>query len=124
MLGAVLAAVVVALVVVLPRWTAAPPRDVVLVTRDMAFYLEGDRINANPVIEAKAGERLRIVLRNEDRGIAHDFALPALDVDIDLLKWNERGEVTLTMPNEPGRYEYVCRPHLLMMKGALTVVAP
>ena len=96
-------------------------RHITLVARDMAFYVDGNP-TANPVIEARAGETLRIVLENRDRGMTHDFAVPAIDASTDTLKWNEHDEVTFEVPSEPGTYEYVCRPHLLMMKGTLKVV--
>lgn len=107
----------------LPVMTSAPARDIVLVTKDMAFYLEGDPSTPNPVIEVKAGERVRIVLRNQERGVMHDFAVPSMRSAIDGLRWNEQGEVTFDIPDVPGNYEYVCRPHLLMMKGVINVVA-
>ena len=96
-------------------------REITLVAKDMAFYVEGNP-TANPVIEARAGETLRIVLENRDRGLMHDFAVPSVDAATDLLKWNEQDEVTFEVPSEPGTYEYVCQPHLLMMKGTLKVV--
>jgi plastocyanin len=63
------------------------------------------------------------VLRNEERGMAHDFAVPALDAVTRLLDWNESDTVTFDVPRTPGTYEYVCRPHLLMMRGTLLVTA-
>ena len=107
----------------LPVMTSAPVPDITLVTRDMTFYLEGDMSTPNPTIEVKAGERVRIVMRNEERGFIHDFAVPALHSAIDGLQWKEQGEVTFEVPDVPGSYEYVCRPHMLMMKGHITVVA-
>jgi plastocyanin len=96
-------------------------REITLVAKGMAFYVEGNR-TANPVIEARAGETLRIVLENRDRGVTHDFAVPSVDAATALLKWNEQDEVTFEVPSQPGTYEYVCQPHLLMMKGTLKVV--
>jgi len=118
--GVALLMIVMAL---LPVMTSAPARDIVLVTKDMAYYLEGDPSMPNPVIEVKAGERVRIVLRNQERGVIHDFAVPAMRAAIDGLRWNEQGDVSFDVPDAPGNYEYVCRPHLLMMKGVMTVVA-
>ena len=37
------------------------------------------------------------------------------------IDWNERNDVVFDVPDEPGTYEYVCRPHQLMMKGTLRV---
>jgi plastocyanin len=105
----------------LPVMTKARAREVTLVARDMAFFAESDGKAANPLIEARAGETIRIILLNRDRGVAHDFAVPAVDAATNLIEWNERAEVTFEVPDKPGTYEYVCRPHLLMMKGSLRV---
>jgi plastocyanin len=96
-------------------------REITLVVRDMTFYVEGDREQPNPLITLRRGERVRVVLQNDERGMTHDFALPALGVATDLLDWKERDEVTFTVPDQPGTYEYVCSPHRLMMKGTLKV---
>ena len=101
--------------------TRAPARQVTLVAKGMAFYVEGGGATANPAIEARAGETLRVVLRNQERGVTHDFAVPAVDAATRALNWNEQDEVTFDVPDEPGTYEYVCRPHVLMMKGQLVV---
>ena len=87
----------------------------------MAFYIEGDASTPNPTIEVKAGERVRIVLRNQDRGMTHDFAVPALAAAMDAIRWNESGDVTFDVPETPGAYEYECRPHRLIMRGVLRV---
>lgn len=95
-------------------------REITLVAKGMAFYVEGNA-TANPVIDVKAGETVRIILRNEDRGMTHDFAVPASKVSTDLLNWNQQDAVTFEVPGTPGIYEYVCKPHLVMMKGTLRV---
>jgi plastocyanin len=117
------AALVVMMVVgaLLPVMTNAPAREITLVARGMAFYLDGDFEYPNPVIEVKAGENVRIVLRNEDRGMTHDFALPAAGAETALIDWQEQAQVTFEVPATPGSYEYVCMPHRLMMKGVLKV---
>jgi plastocyanin len=120
---AALACLLVALAMV-PAWSWAPDREVVLVVRGMAFYTDSQPDIPNPTIEVRAGERVRVVLRNDDRGLVHDFAVPALDRGLDAIRWNETSEVTFTVPTAPGSYEYVCRPHALMMRGKLNVVAP
>ena len=48
--------------------SSTPAREITLVARDMAFYLESDPDDAEPDDRVKAGERVRIVLRNEDAG--------------------------------------------------------
>lgn len=120
----VVAAVVVLFVSVaglLPVMSKPRAREITLVAKDMAFYRDGDGTSANPVIEARSGETIRVVLVNRDRGITHDFAVPAVEASTDAIDWSERDEVTFDVPSKPGTYEYVCRPHLLMMKGTLRV---
>ena len=106
----------------LPTMTTPYAREIHLVAKDMAFYVDGDPSRPNPTIEVKAGERVRIVLRNQDRGMNHDFAVPAAAAGTTLLKWNEEGEVVFEVPSAPGTYEYVCQPHQLMMRGTLRVL--
>ena len=109
------------LAVALPALTSTPTREVTLVARGMAFYIEGDLGTPNPTIEVKAGERVRIVLRNEDRGMTHDFAVPALAAAMDAIRWSESADVLFDAPETPGTYQYECRPHRLMMRGVLRV---
>jgi plastocyanin len=101
--------------------TRSQDREITLVARGMAFYLLGDPTTPNPTITVNAGERVRIVLRNEDRGMTHDFAVPAADAALDPIDWNEQEDVTFDVPKTPGTYDYMCRPHMLMMRGQIVV---
>ena len=118
---AALACAMIAVVGLLPVRTKGRPREVVLVARDMAFYVSGTNV-ANPEITVHPGEAIRVVLKNEDRGMTHDFSVPAVKAATDSLTWNQRGEVTFEAPGKPGTYEYICRPHVPMMKGTLRVI--
>jgi len=109
------------LATLLPALSNTPTREVTLVAKGMAFYLESDLSTPNPTLEVKAGERLRVVLRNQDRGLTHDFAVPAVAAAMNAIDWNESGEVVFEVPETPGTYEYVCRPHFLMMRGIIRV---
>ena len=109
------------LVALLPALSSTPRREVTLVVKNMAFYLEDDLTRPNPTIEVKAGERVRVVVKNQDRGLTHDFAVPAIDTAMKQLTWNQTGHVTFDVPDKPGDYEYVCQPHRLMMKGTIRV---
>jgi plastocyanin len=117
---AVVALLLVAAAIV-PVLTTANAREIRLVARGMAFYAEGDLDTPNPTIEVKAGEKVRVVLVNQDRGMTHDFALPVVSAAMDAIDWNEQNDVVFEVPDEPGTYQYVCRPHQLMMKGTLRV---
>jgi plastocyanin len=109
------------LAALLPAVTRTPTREVALVVKGMAFYLESDLTTPNPIIEVKAGERVRVVLRNQDRGLTHDFAVPVLGVVMNEVPWNQSDELVFDVPDEPGIYEYVCQPHRLMMRGTIRV---
>ena len=109
------------LAALLPAWSSPPTREITLVARGMAFYLDGDPSRPNPTLEVRAGERLQVVLRNEDRGMTHDVAVPAVAAAMNAIGWNESGDVTFDVPDTPGTYEYVCRPHALMMRGIIRV---
>ena len=117
---AALAAVLIVLGL-LPVMTQSPAREITLVVKDMALYLEGDPTHPNPLISVTAGERVRIVVRNADQGMTHDFSVPAVQVSSGLVAWQDEGSVTFRIPDKPGEYAYVCRPHQLMMKGTLRV---
>jgi hypothetical protein len=96
------------------------PREIVLVARDMAFYLEGSDA-PNPTLLLAPGEEVRVVIKNEDPGITHDFAVASLGASIDPLVSGRSGSLRLRAPATPGRHEYVCRPHAQMMKGVIVV---
>jgi plastocyanin len=119
---AVVATVIVMVVAaLLPVLTKSPEREITLIAEDMAFYLEDDP-TPNPAIEVRAGETVRLILKNRERGLVHDFAVPALRVATETLHFNEEAHITFDAPSTPGTYEYVCQPHLLMMKGTLRVI--
>lgn len=105
----------------LPVWTKARVNEVVLVASDMTFRLASDPSTPNPVITVPAGETVRVVLKNRDRGITHDFAVPKLGAATEAIAGDEQDTVTFMAPSTPGNYEYLCRPHTVMMKGTLRV---
>ena len=109
------------LAALLPALTMTPTREVHLVVKGMAFYLETDLETPNPTIEVRAGERVRVMVRNEDRGLTHDFAVPVAGAMTKEITWNQSGDVVFDVPEEPGTYEYVCQPHRLMMRGTIRV---
>jgi plastocyanin len=100
---------------------ARPEREIVLVAVGMTFALEGQLDAENPVLSLRAGERIRVVLRNEAPGLLHDFAIPDWGVAIDEVRAGESGATTFTVPDTPGRFKYHCRPHSEMMRGVVEV---
>jgi plastocyanin len=117
-----LAALAMFVLALMPVMTEAPaPRQITLVARNMAFYLEGDPATPNPTIDLVAGERVTIVLRNEEEGMVHDLVVAGLPIRIDTLRWREQRDLTLTVPDAPGTYSYVCQPHKVMMHGRVRI---
>ncbi|HUE88724.1 MAG TPA: plastocyanin/azurin family copper-binding protein [Vicinamibacterales bacterium] len=97
------------------------PRDIVLVARGMTFVLEDAPDVPNPVIPMRAGERVRLVLKNEAPGLLHDLVIPDFGIEIERMRAGETRELIFTVPAAPGRYEYRCLPHAEMMHGFVEV---
>jgi plastocyanin len=100
-----------------------PAREVMLVANGMSFALADEPENANPALMLRAGERIRLVLKNDAPGMRHDVAIPAWDVATEPIGFGETAQVTFTVPATSGRVDYYCRPHATMMRG-LVDVAP
>lgn len=99
-----------------------PDREITLVARDMRFYLPGSDV-PNPTLHLRAGETVRVVLVNQERGMLHDVAVPDLRFALEPIKGGDgaRASGLLEVPARPGRHEYVCTLHALTMKGAVEV---
>lgn len=95
-------------------------REIRLVARDMTFYVDGQSA-PNPTIYARPGERLRIVLRNTDVGMSHDFVVRSWRVTTRLLKGKDEDAIELTVPVIRGEHLYTCTPHAEMMGGTIVV---
>jgi hypothetical protein len=104
--------------------TAAPSpddvREIHLVARDMTFYLAGQSA-PNPTLQARPGERLRIVLSNTDVGMSHDFAIRSWRDHTQILKGKGQASIEFTVPTTRGTHEYSCTPHAEMMSGTIAV---
>lgn len=100
------------------------PRTLTLEARGMSFYLAGDPA-PNPRLTVSSGETVKLVLRNEDAGMAHDVAVPSFDgvrmATRPLRHAGESAEITFRAPGAPGDYAYVCTFHSRMMRGVLEV---
>jgi plastocyanin len=116
-------AALVAVAVVTNAGARQDVREIRLVARGMSFYLESDPTTSNPTIRLQAGERVRVVLRNETPGIDHDLAIAGLAAAMSPLPAGATGALDLDVPERPGRHEYVCRPHSVMMRGVVVVEA-
>ena len=125
--GVLLAAVAVACLVVLLPLTASTRavavREIALVTRDMAFYLEGDTV-PNPTIRLEAGEEVRFIVRNLDPGIVHNLAIEGWGLETPYLDAERSTTVHVRVPEQLGTQAYLCPPHRAMMGGVIEIVAP
>ena len=123
--GVLLAVVaVVCLTILLPLTASTRPavREITLVTRDMAFYLEGGTV-PNPTIRLDAGEEVRFILRNLDPGITHNLAIEGWEIETAYLDADASAILRVRVPVQPGTQGYVCVPHREMMHGIIEVVA-
>ena len=100
---------------------SAAPREIRLIARDMAFYLEG-RDEPNPTLKVRAGEQLRLVMRNEMAGMAHDLVITPWQVQTPMLqKKGEEAVVSFRVPDRAGTVTYRCTPHAEMMRGSISI---
>jgi plastocyanin len=120
---ATLAVGAVGLLLLLPLTasTRTAVRDITLVVRDMAFYLDGGS-KPNPTIQVRTGETVQLTLLNRDPGLKHNLTIEALGLDMPYLKTDASMTVRLRAPSRPGRLPYVCAPHSEMMRGVIEVV--
>ena len=101
-------------------------REITLVTKGMTFFEFGIRssefgVEANPSIFFKPGEKVRIIIRNEDPGILHDFVVEGLEIRLPQpLRFGESETLTFTAPEE-GKIEYYCSEHPKMMRGEIVI---
>lgn len=124
----ILAAAVVATAALVPIAVASrdgggatAPREIRLVVRDMTFYLEGQK-TPNPALRMRAGERVRIVLRNEDPGMKHDLVIKSWQVGTPTLdRSGQETAVAFRVPDRRGIETYSCTPHAEMMRGSIRV---
>lgn len=92
-----------------------------LVVRGMNFYVEGES-QPNPTINVRAGEQVRLVLKNEDPGMRHDFVVEDWKVATRMLEdKGEQDTISFRAPSEAGDQVYHCTPHAILMRGTIRV---
>ena len=96
-------------------------RELTIVARQMAFYVNGNP-QPNPSIVFLPGEQIAIDFINRDRGVAHNFVIPAWNLRTDLLKGDGSSERLLfQVPLEPAKTDYTCSIHPTMMTGQVRI---
>lgn len=95
-------------------------RDVHLVIRDMAFYLDG-RGEPNPTLQFRRGERVRVIVRSEDVGMDHDFVVKNWKIASRPLHGRGEEVVNIKVPRDAESTTYACTPHAEKMRGSIVI---
>lgn len=91
-----------------------------LVVRDMAYYVNGHK-DANPTLHIRRGERVQIIVKNQDAGMNHDFGVAAWQTRTRLIDGLGEAGVEFVAPPVPGEAVYSCTPHGAMMHGTIRI---
>ena len=89
-----------------------------VVAKNMTYYANGTG-DANPAIQLTPGRLVRITLRNDDRGMQHDLAIPAFGVGTGIIDYGTEKSFTFRVPDRPATATYTCTPHSAMMSGRI-----
>jgi plastocyanin len=95
-------------------------REIKLVVREMTYFA-GDSSDRNPTLRLARGERVRLMLTNDDPGYTHNLVAPALGVSTPLLQHGKSQSIEFTVPDVAGLYTYQCGPHSAMMRGNIAI---
>lgn len=106
----------IALVVVEAMWDR-PSVILEVVAEDLVFR------GNNPTLYAELGSKVKLIFRNESRGIEHHLAIEGLDVETGILRPGEREEISFSAPLRDMVLAYSCMLHPLM-KGKFVVGNP
>ena len=102
---------------------------------DIAAEFERESKNPNPcvgstllsenertrvwIIRLAPGEQVRITFRNDDRGMAHDFGIPAFGVGSGVTEFGTEKSFVFKVPETASSATYICTPHSAMMSGRI-----
>lgn len=109
-----------ALAMTIGRAPGAKTREIVMVTRDVAFEVPG-QLGANPTLQLKKGQPVRLILRNDEpEKILHCFTIGGLGVKTTKDLATGESETLVFTPLERGTFTYACLMHP-MMAGKIVV---
>ena len=77
----------------------------------------------NPTLYAESGSKVKLIFRNEARGIEHHLVIEGLDVETDVLRPGEREEISFSVPLQDTVLTYSCYLHP-MMEGKFVIGSP
>ena len=115
-----LAVVTAGTIVVLPRIVATREQthEIRVVAKNMTYYADGTD-DPNPPIRLVPGEQVRVTFRNEDRGMLHDFGIPAFGVGTGVIEFGTEKSFVFKVPDTASDATYLCTPHSAMMSGRI-----
>ena len=119
---ALVAALLVAIAVLVPNLVDSrePTRELRITARDMSFHVETLE-GPNPALQLSAGAEVKVIFRNEDRGMLHDFGIPEWGIHTGGVAWGNERSVTFKVPKGSSALSYICTPHSAMMSGRIIV---
>ena len=77
----------------------------------------------NPTLYTEPGSKVKLIFRNEARGIEHHLGIEGLKVETDVLRPGEREEISFVVPLRDTVLTYSCYLHPAM-KGKFVVGNP
>jgi plastocyanin len=115
-----LAVVTAGAIAVLPRIVATREQthEIRVVAKNMTYYADGTT-DPNPPIRLVPGEQVRVTFRNEDRGMLHDFGIPAFGVGSGVVEYGTEKSFVFKVPENASSATYICTPHSVMMSGRI-----
>lgn len=101
--------------------SAASPRELVLITKDVVFQNVSQPNEPNPTIRLKKGETVKLTLLNQEPDkVLHCFTIGGLGVKTSRHLATGESETLTFTPREKGVFSYACLMHP-MMAGKLVV---
>jgi plastocyanin len=95
---------------------ALSTRQIVLVSTDVEFYLEGKPEDPNPTLKLKVGQPVNLVIRNEEPGkVLHCFNTGDLGVKTTGTLATGESEMLHFTPKKRGTFVYACLLHANMV---------
>ena len=103
------------------RREKSEPREIVLVANAIEFYVENRPQEPNPTLRLKAGQPVKLVVRNDEPGkVLHCFTTGALGVKTTGSLAAGESETLQFTPRKKGTFVYACLLHG-SMAGKLVV---
>ena len=97
-----------------PTKSTSPEYVVTLTAKDMSFNF------FNPKIYVSPGERVKIILKNDDPGMKHNISLSKLKISSQIIQFGEKTILSFVAPRN-GQFEYFCSMHPTLMRGLFII---